>query len=208
MKVLFLDIDGVLNCASSFVNAKTRNVLDSGMIKQINHVVLQTGCSIVISSTWRLLFELEELKQVLRDAGLIARIIGVTPRLGRRDNEIISWMADNPEVTHFAVIDDDTFDLTGVATCLVATKFETGTTAEHAEMLIKMLNEHEKCVEPDAPKFPCVICGAVVFTCEREEPVNNNYACPMHPNGCEFDGKWVCSLSCYDEAVLLARPIE
>lgn len=143
MKILFLDIDGVLNCASSFVNAKTRNVLDSGMIKLINHVVAQTDCRIVISSTWRLLFELEELKQVLRDAGLIARIVGTTPRLGRRDHEIIAWLESNPDVTHFAVIDDDTFDLTGVFTSLVSTKFETGMMPEHADMLIEILNRNK-----------------------------------------------------------------
>jgi hypothetical protein len=66
----------------------------------------------------------------------------------------------------------------------------------------------KECVEPDAPKFPCCICGAIVHTCEREEPVNNNYSCPAHPNGCEFNGMWTCSLDCYDEAVLLSRPID
>lgn len=67
----------------------------------------------------------------------------------------------------------------------------------------------EECVEPDAPKFPCRICGTDVYTCEREEPVNNNYLCPAHPNGCELsNGEYVCSQTCYDAAILLSKPEE
>lgn len=63
------------------------------------------------------------------------------------------------------------------------------------------------CVQPDAPWVPCVICGAPVKTCEREEPARDpdglcgyDYTCPAHPDGCELpdEAGWVCSDDCYD----------
>lgn len=76
---------------------------------------------------------------------------------------------------------------------------------------LKRLDELEFCVEPNAPFKPCCICGSLVKTCERFEPVvittpggssYNDYVCPAHPCGCELsDGRWVCSQECWDKAV-------
>lgn len=56
------------------------------------------------------------------------------------------------------------------------------------------------CVDPDAPIERCIVCRGPVHTCERSEPVNNNYCCPEHPHGYEVGiNKWVCSDKCGEE---------
>jgi hypothetical protein len=59
-----------------------------------------------------------------------------------------------------------------------------------------------KCVNPNAPIVPCVVCGAKVHTCEREKAVKESYLCPVHPSGAALTGsRWVCSNKCWEIAV-------
>lgn len=74
---------------------------------------------IVVSSTWRLGETTETLKKILAPAKLVAdAVIDVTPafrwvkhkqELGEstRGHEIEDWLERHPEVTHYAIIDDD-----------------------------------------------------------------------------------------------------
>lgn len=143
MKILFLDIDGVLNSAQVLADRGRHDAIDRDMVEQINRVTATTGCKIVVSSSWRFLWPLSELKQVLRSHGLHDVIIDATqikPRLGRRDEEIQAWLANHPEVTQFAVVDDNSFDLTAVADRLAHTSFVTGILPEHADKLIQLLS--------------------------------------------------------------------
>jgi hypothetical protein len=56
-----------------------------------------------------------------------------------------------------------------------------------------------ECVNPSAPIVSCAKCGKPVHTCERVEPANNDYRCPAHPDGVQFeDDRWACSQECYD----------
>jgi hypothetical protein len=60
----------------------------------------------------------------------------------------------------------------------------------------------DRCVNPDAAIELCVVCGAKIRTCERKKPINNDYRCPVHPDGCKLQrGGWVCSDKCWDKAV-------
>lgn len=141
MKILFLDIDGVLNSAAVLADKGRHDAIDRDMVERINRVVRDTGCNIVISSTWRLLWPLGELKALLRQHGMIDVVIGQTPRLDRRDNEILEWLAEHPEVTRFVAVDDDTFDMTAINHRLVATSFQTGMLDHHADQAIAILNK-------------------------------------------------------------------
>lgn len=141
MKVLFLDIDGVLNCGATFEGKHRCDVIDRDMVQEINRVIQATDCNVVISSSWRLAWPMGELKARLRQEGMIDRVIDKTPMLRRRDDEILAWLKEHPEVTRFAVVDDDSFDLTAVADRLAHTSFETGLLAKHADRLIELLND-------------------------------------------------------------------
>ncbi len=53
MKVLFLDIDGVLNANGSYkADSESRN-LDPRCVANLNRLVQTTDCKIVLSSAWR-----------------------------------------------------------------------------------------------------------------------------------------------------------
>lgn len=131
MRVLFLDIDGVLNSYQSahFFN-RIRNIrgpfpkfldpynqnhgeLCPIAISNLEYI-LETlkDLKIVISSTWRLGCALKDLKAIFPMSELIReRIIDATPVLSRapRGDEIKKWlMSCKTKVSDFAVLDDDT----------------------------------------------------------------------------------------------------
>ena len=86
MKVLFLDIDGVLN------HCDTRSASPSDVEKlpipiapecmaRLNRLVAETGVKIVISSSWRLFACWQDLGPALLRHGLVAEVISETPDL-------------------------------------------------------------------------------------------------------------------------------
>lgn len=149
MKVLFLDIDGVLNSRHYWETLRKQGIefdnsaLDPACIKRIQHVCDTTGALIVISSSWRILFTLDELREKLSGDGLSTPIIGVTPRaIGnkRRGWEINRWLTDNKDrlITHYAIVDDNS-DMSPIGSHLVQTSWNTGIQDKHVEKLIKLL---------------------------------------------------------------------
>lgn len=57
-----------------------------------------------------------------------------------------------------------------------------------------------ECCNPDAAIEKCVVCGNIVYTCERTVAVYNDYRCPVHKDGFETNnGNWFCSSECYDK---------
>lgn len=89
MKVLFLDMDGVL------VPFRGSNGIDLSLVKQLKRIHDVTNCKIVLSSSWRI-FKSSVLlvDQTLVTAG-IPLLIGQTPQLGiDRSKEIGIWLRD------------------------------------------------------------------------------------------------------------------
>lgn len=128
-KIIFLDIDGVLNNAA--LGTKDRDIwklfndidtdggkLSSINIKNLNDITDQTGADIVISSSWRILYDIHELRDILRDAGVTGSVINYTLNLpGRgmkRGNEIQCYIEDHYPFkkgigysVRYAILDDD-----------------------------------------------------------------------------------------------------
>lgn len=110
MKVLFLDVDGVLNMyGSGGIYALNRKRL-----QLLQKIIQETDAKIVLSSTWRILSEARRrLKNVLGYRGL--SIHDVTPQFGVKENgerfyrghEINDWLDRHPEVTQYVILDDD-----------------------------------------------------------------------------------------------------
>lgn len=112
MKILFLDVDGVLN--SLFTGG--RYALKRSCLKRLQNIVEETGCKIVLSSTWRRNeYALKRLKRVLRYRNL--EIFSTTPYLTDiphlcRGDEIHEWMILNLTIKEhedikYAIVDDD-----------------------------------------------------------------------------------------------------
>ena len=108
MKVIFLDIDGVLNCRQTPNPRKFPYVIDQELLGRFNQLLQQTGASVVLSSTWR-----------YDPAGIFSAkhygvpFIDVTPDMpgDARSEEIVAWLWNHPEVTRYAVIDDEDDEL-------------------------------------------------------------------------------------------------
>lgn len=148
-RVLFLDIDGVLNC-DRFVRYQL-NHAGPGLkasdwwmpeaIKRINQITDALGAVICISSAWR---GQPNLWENLKAAGLTAEIVGETPRLRRghhdahtaRGHEIQAWMDENNVCPDQIVILDDDQDMVHLSHRYVQTSFATGITDVHVQQAL------------------------------------------------------------------------
>jgi hypothetical protein len=108
MKVVFFDIDGVLNCELTRNPRKFPYVADPKLVRRFKHLLARTGAKAVMSSTWR-----------YDPAGRFSAkhwgipFIDCTPDLPRkpRRDEILTWLADHPRVKRFLIIDDEDDEL-------------------------------------------------------------------------------------------------
>ena len=143
MKIIFLDIDGVLNSFNTFreiyyewqLTGIRRVAIDLDKVLLLKEIVDNTGANIVLSSSWRTFGKmrkgklvtknqnLHDLIEILNNNGL--EIYDITPksRSGNREEEIRKWL-ENKDIESFIVIDDDSFDLQGfIGHELVKTNF-------------------------------------------------------------------------------------
>ena len=137
MKVVFLDIDGVLNDAFT-----TADLMDDLPKKEhldcLKAIIDATDAKIVLSSTWRLFPSARnDVKNALRNVGL--EFIDKTKELRDRASEIQEWLSRHPEVEKFVILDDE--EISGkFPDNLVQTTFYRGLLPEHVEKAIKILN--------------------------------------------------------------------
>ena len=95
MKVIFLDIDGVLN-SENWYRRRSKEVemdavqaqypfyeFDPLAIKVLNRIVKETGAKVVVSSTWRLGKTVEELQVLLKNVGFEGEVIDKTASFRR-----------------------------------------------------------------------------------------------------------------------------
>lgn len=141
MRVIFLDVDGVLNSYDFF--AKCRDDLsnlceiDLAAVKLIQHAVEATRAIVILSSTWRLD---RSLIHQLIDRGV--PIDGMTPRLDSfdiRGHEIQAWLDEHPHVTHYAVVDDEADAGIGHESSFVHTDPQIGLTPRDVAKIIGLL---------------------------------------------------------------------
>ncbi len=118
MKIVFLDIDGVMNnwthldsLGSFGVHYKwDESCFDPKSVKALSAILRKSGAKVVISSTWRKYDSDKAIEAMLEMHGLRCEVIDHTPvklSLHARGDEIAHWLMDHPEVTHFIAIDDD-----------------------------------------------------------------------------------------------------
>lgn len=129
MKVIFLDIDGVLNTHNYFMKQVENNNGKINSDFQLNFcpeslinlkkIVESTDAKIVISSTWRGSADVsyhspirKYWKAIIKNLGSVGlhnKIIGTTPLLEEpsiRGREITEWLKNN-KVDNFVILDDD-----------------------------------------------------------------------------------------------------
>jgi hypothetical protein len=120
MKVIFLDIDGVLNSQKFYEETEDFmwDMFCPRAVKNLNEILEKTGAKIVVSSSWRLGRSIDGLKVLFTQNGVNeSKIIGVTPKLHfhqknysvPRGCEIKHWLENNfvRIIDNYVIIDDD-----------------------------------------------------------------------------------------------------
>lgn len=85
--------------------------LNPDAVKLVSDFALEMDARTVISSSWRILHPLGEIRIMLHNRGWDERnlIIDKTPRTSRgfRGDEVNEWLSQHPEVTAHVIFDDD-----------------------------------------------------------------------------------------------------
>lgn len=130
MVVIFLDIDGVLRTHESdlwwsrelgkAIPPFHKRLFSKDAVENLNYIIALTGAKIVITSTWRIYYTLDELINVFRERGFNGQIIDKTEILENRADEIIDWL-NNHSVKNYAVLDDNISDIISkIPSCKIA----------------------------------------------------------------------------------------
>ena len=124
MRIIFLDIDGVLNTDRYIRIQRNHNngqiAFDPEAMRNLRLLIGVTNAFLVISSTWRIHYDIKEslwgdLVRNLKNYSIDNRIIGITPvteknsRTKERWQEIESWLLHNQDkgIDSFVIIDDE-----------------------------------------------------------------------------------------------------
>lgn len=157
-RVLFLDFDGVLN----FIDMHSQpHSLDRGCVAHLNRIVEQGRADVVISSSHRLRYSIEELAERLGECGFVGHVVGKTERDVRpfwrergleldrmeRGHQIAEYILRHPRIEAAVILDDDR-DMWLLGPLLVHTSDRTGLTDADVDRALTILN-----IDRD-PAFP------------------------------------------------------
>jgi len=167
-KVIFLDIDGVINPVH-YMNAlykmwkASHNQIKSKdeygqlffyqNVEQLKNIIDATQAKIIISSTWRLA-GLQEMKNLWKHRALPGEVIDITPNEVQvveagiekyydevcRGTEIDYWMKKNNFTGNYVIIDDTPDMLKSQQNYFVKTDSYCGLTQKDAQKAINILN--------------------------------------------------------------------
>lgn len=151
MKIVFLDVDGVLNCQGTFT--KDRNAhfpIDPYMAFLVGKIQLETDCKVVLSSSWR--HHVESADYIHN------RVVKLYDRTGdephdpnrpsgaencQRGREIKAWLDNHKyKVERYAILDDDSDMLPEQQPNFFKTQWLVGLTDEIANKVIEHLNKN------------------------------------------------------------------
>lgn len=169
MKLIFLDIDGVLNTSETFKRRhyeyKKTGIynleIDDFRLNYLKQIVDCTNAKIVLSSTWRSGFEkkdnkiipiyykTKQLVDIFEKYGL--EFYDITPydKNRYRENEILKYLENREDIESFIVVDDECADLKRFINnelvlvkndCTSFNKLENGLLEHHVVEAINKLN--------------------------------------------------------------------
>jgi hypothetical protein len=155
-RIIFLDIDGVLNSAQYFKDLyyifkfpdppsqpALHDRIDPIAVTRLNRLTDTTGAMIVLSSTWRMGFkgDTEAVATFFKSVGITGEVIGMTPVLTHfRGAEISRWLIENDptDICKFIILDDSD-DMGNIIHKLIRTNLKYGLLDSHVDKAIEML---------------------------------------------------------------------
>lgn len=160
MKMIFLDVDGVLNYDMCEAHIGMYYGVDQEKVKLLKRIVDATGAKIILSSTWRknilvgMPLECQEdpfaieLMSKLKAEGLkIYDLTSVETSDDHRKQQILDrikeYRRDGQQIDGWVVLDDDTFDGFNELEFrkhFIYTSWSTGLTEDDVQTAIRILN--------------------------------------------------------------------
>lgn len=124
MKLLFLDIDGVLDSETFHHGPKDKqgfpfDRLDIKCLRRIEKIVANTGCQVVISSTWRETWGISDFNDLFKKFNCNIEIYALNPvhreSYKNRGSEIYEYIKNNESILNkkwyefndYVILDDD-----------------------------------------------------------------------------------------------------
>ena len=123
-RIIFLDIDGVLNRDDDFYGEPNHEFYNEDMVKELSRLIRITGGKVILTSSWRYAIQrkvkgirerydsiLDQFLQLLHRENIL--IYGMTPDGDMQGNitrplEIRTWLSKYPEIESFVILEDDT----------------------------------------------------------------------------------------------------
>ena len=159
-KIIFLDVDGVLNCSTSKSfciddDGRVIKGVDSDKVKRLAKIVESTGAQIILSSDWKDRWNkyytsskpshAKYLDNHLYKKGRLT-IKDKTPNTSKgswfRGEEILSYLRSHKDVENYVILDDrffEDFSIKEISEHLVLTGYKVGLTDADVEKAIKIL---------------------------------------------------------------------
>ena len=138
-KIIFLDVDGVLN---SYSDGFSHNLSSDWHLMLLKKLVAKSGAKIVVSSSWRILKHLQDTLAIrLKEFDM--DIYDFTPDLKDRTcrgDEIKKWL-DSHEHGSFVILDDESDMGPYTHSNLIKTNPETGLVEKDIKEALLILNE-------------------------------------------------------------------
>lgn len=163
-KIIFLDIDGVLNTERWHCQTTSNELqdeygykFDPVAVTNLSKIIEETGADIVISSSWKFM-GLSKMRKMWKDRKLPGNVIGITPNtvsdkfllnvdldnmdiMAIRGQEVKEWlMLNKNEITNYVILDDMNDILQEQESHFVWIDPEVGITSGNAVQAIFILN--------------------------------------------------------------------
>ena len=147
MKIIFLDIDGVLNSENYYrtVDRSKKDWVrfDPKVVEFIKKLSNEFSARIVISSTWRF-GAIKQLDSELKKSGMIKYLHKdwKTPQLypPHKGKEIKSWLDIHSGILEYVILDDDDSILEEQESRFVKTELMNGMLVEHYNLAKEILS--------------------------------------------------------------------
>lgn len=149
MKIIFLDIDGVLNHSGSKV------FFENSCLKELKRVCSKTGAKIVLISSWKEVYKpmyIDRPERKMFDTVFTKKngleLVGVTKNLGDGDNrgqEVLDYLNEHNHIDSFVVLDDTNYGYSSIfGERYIQTSWNNGgLNREYANRVIQVLKGEE-----------------------------------------------------------------
>ena len=138
MKLLFLDIDGVLTSNETISRKEFLYTFSASCVWALNRILRDNKVKIILTSSWRTVFDAEKQNQIFRENGVVQLPGGQTNDFGyeNRSLEIQDYLSKR-KVENYVILDD--MKINGFEGHFVLVNPSTGLTENDVEKVNRIL---------------------------------------------------------------------